>query len=369
MLDLVIRGGLVVDGTGAKARWSDVGVRDGRVVEISTQVGAAVRTIDAEGLTVAPGFVDIHTHYDAQLLWDPLASPSLAHGVTSVIGRNCGVTLAPLREGDGEYLSRLMVRVEGVPLAALDAALDWSWSIRAIGLSGAGIAVNAGVLVGHSSLRRAVMGSADGGPAREANVTAMVGLLHEALDAGGLGLSTSLPPTQNDGDGCPVRAAWCRQAKKSTTRPGACGLRRGRILGRCSAAPTRVRISTCSAAPAMRRHLLGDSVRKRGLVSLEAAVHQLTDVPARLYGLVGRGHIAEGWWADLVVLDLTEVGSGRAHTVRDLRGGAERLVADASGIAAVVVNGRLVMCEGGPTGNLSSRLLRSGADTVTVGLG
>ncbi|HET9730426.1 MAG TPA: amidohydrolase family protein [Acidimicrobiia bacterium] len=211
MLDTLIRGGTIVDGTGAPGRQADLGIRDGRIVEIGDINEDARETIDAGGLVVAPGFVDPHTHYDAQLFWDPVASPSNLHGVTSMIAGNCGFTLAPLAADDADYLRKMMAKVEGMPLPALEAGVPWRWSSFADYLHALDgkTAMNVGFLVGHCALRRNVMGTASiGNEATPEQLEAMVQLLHDSIAAGGLGFSTTLSFTHSDGDGQPVASRW-----------------------------------------------------------------------------------------------------------------------------------------------------------------
>jgi N-acyl-D-aspartate/D-glutamate deacylase len=215
VLDLLIKDGTLVDGTGAPARRADVGVRDGRVVAISDDGESiddtAAEMVDADGRVVTPGFVDPHTHYDAQLFWDPTASSSSLHGVTSIMGGNCGFTLAPVAEADADYLRRMMAKVEGMPLPALEQGVPWNWSSFGEYLDrlDGSIGVNAAFLVGHCALRRNVMGAdAVGNEASDAQVAEMVRLLHEAIEAGGLGFSTTLSFTHSDGDGEPVASRW-----------------------------------------------------------------------------------------------------------------------------------------------------------------
>jgi N-acyl-D-aspartate/D-glutamate deacylase len=562
VLDLVISGGTVVDGSGAPMRAADIGVRDGRIAVVAPpgtidEPGRA--TLEADDRYVAPGFVDLHTHYDAQLFWDPLATPSPFHGVTTVIGGNCGFSLAPLTPDHADYLMRMMARVEGMPLDALSAGLAWDWG--GFGewldrLDGA-TAVNAGFLCGHSALRR-VAG---------ADPEVMQRLLHEALDAGALGFSTSQAHTHNDGDGEPVPSrfadddellalAACVADHEGTTleaivagcingftddevellagmsrtarRPlnwnvlgvsslnptgherqlaasDAAAARGGRVVALTLPHPMSMRLSFLTGfvldglpgwrevlhlpvperlaaltdpavrerlaagaasreagllrglanwpvlsfaecfTPATKRRegrsvgdvaaelaqepfdtlldvvvadglrtglrppvfgasdadwelraqvwrdprtviggsdagahldmmcgaiystsLLGEAVRQRGLMSWEEAVQQLTDVPARLYGLRERGRIAEGWHADLVVLDPETVGHGPERTATDLPGGAWRLVADAVGVEHVYANGVAIVRDGQATGATPGTLLRSGRDTASV---
>ena len=212
MFDVVIRNGLVVDGTGNPGRTADVAIRDGRIVAIGEVSDNGNHEIDAEGLVVAPGFVDVHTHFDAQVFWDTTLSPSPLHGVTTVISGNCGFTIAPLEPEHGDYMMRMLARVEGMPLASLQQGVPWNW--RTFGeyldaIDGS-LMPNAGFLVGHSALRRTVMGERSVGEfASDDELTAMKELLAESIAAGGLGFSSSWAKTHNDaaGDAVPSRHA------------------------------------------------------------------------------------------------------------------------------------------------------------------
>jgi N-acyl-D-aspartate/D-glutamate deacylase len=211
MLDEIIKGGTVVDGTGEPGVRADVGIKDGRVVAVGTIDEPAEHVTDATGCVVAPGFVDPHTHYDAQLMWDPAASPSSVHGVTTVVGGNCGFSLAPLRDGDADYLRKMMAKVEGMPLPALEQGTDWEWASFDDFLARfeGNIAVNAGFLAGHCAIRRYVMGpDAIGNEATPDQIEAMQVELGRALDAGALGFSFTQAGSHSDGDGQPVASRW-----------------------------------------------------------------------------------------------------------------------------------------------------------------
>ncbi|MFD3551266.1 amidohydrolase family protein [Streptomyces goshikiensis] len=222
MLDHLIKGATVVDGTGAAGYVADVGIRDGRIAVIGSPgtVTEGARTVeDATGLVLTPGFIDPHTHYDAQLFWDPYATPSMNHGVTTVAGGNCGFTLAPLnptRPEDADYTRRMMSKVEGMALKALEEGVDWSWSTFGEYLDALDgrIAVNAGFMVGHCALRRHVMGEeAVGGRPTPQQMRQMLDLLHDAMNAGAWGLSTTQSATHSDGAGAPVPSRHAEPAE------------------------------------------------------------------------------------------------------------------------------------------------------------
>jgi len=573
MLDCLIKAAAVVDGTGTPARRADIGIRDGRIVALGDVDEPAARRVDADGLMAAPGFIDPHTHYDAQLFWDPSASPSNLHGVTTVIGGNCGFTLAPLNPSDADYLRRMMAQVEGMPLETLEAGLPWDW--RSFGdylsrLDGK-IGVNAAFMVGHSAIRRTVMGAESvGQKASPEQVEAMVRMLHESLAAGGLGFSTSLSFTHMDGDGQPVPSRWSDRAAEvmplvralrdhegtsielitdgcigqfnddeielmtrmsvesqrplnwnvlsisarersryvhqlsASKRGAAKGARIVALTMPINVAQTMSFLTYCALQllpgwkdilrlpvperiaalknPETRRWMMdqaarpeagtigrlvrwenytigdtvaeanrglkgrkvGDIARERGqsttdclfdiviadelrtilwpgsgddseeswklraeawndphvmiggsdagahldrmcgscyptqfladclrgrkLVPVERAVQLMTQTPARLFGLRGRGELKVGNQADITIFDPARIGAGEVHRVDDLPGNSWRLVADANGVERVLVNGVEIISAGKPTGALPGTLLRSGRDTETVAL-
>ncbi len=212
--DVIVRNGTVVDGTGADRVVADVAVVGDRVVAVERDLGGtATRTIDATDKLVTPGFVDIHTHLDAQLAWDPIASSSCYHGITSVVMGNCGVTFAPCRPDDREYLAELMESVEDVPRDAIMTGLPWDWVtygeyLDSIGRMPKGL--NVGGMIGHCALRQYAMGERGLGkePATADDVATMCDLLDEALRAGALGFSTSRTYLHKVPDGRPVPGTY-----------------------------------------------------------------------------------------------------------------------------------------------------------------
>ena len=207
--DIVIRGGDVVDGTGARTKKADVAIAGDRIVAIGQVEGKGAQEIDATGKVVTPGFVDIHTHLDAQLAWDPIGSSSCWHGITSVVMGNCGVTFAPVKTDDISHLAEMMESVEDIPREAILQGLPWDW--RTYGeylsfLDGLPKGINVGGMVGHVAVRWNVMGeeSLDEEPATAEQVAQMCDLVDEAIGAGALGFSTSRTLLHRTPDGRPI---------------------------------------------------------------------------------------------------------------------------------------------------------------------
>ena len=213
MHDLVIRNGLVVDGTGAEPRHADVAITGDAITEIAPKAGAGRRTIDAEGRIVTPGFVDVHTHLDAQLAWDPLPSSSCWHGITSAVMGNCGVTFAPVGPGQREFLAEMMESVEDIPRAAILEGLPWDWTTFGdyLGwIDRLDKGINVGGLVGHCAVRVAAMGerSLDEAAPSGDDIALMADMVDEAIGSGALGMSFSRTFLHRIPDGRPVPGTY-----------------------------------------------------------------------------------------------------------------------------------------------------------------
>jgi N-acyl-D-aspartate/D-glutamate deacylase len=553
--DLLVRGGTLVDGTGAAGRPGDLGVRGGRITAFGDVRGSADRVLDATGCVVAPGFIDIHTHYDAQIFWDRSLTISPWHGVTSVVIGNCGFGIAPTRPSHRDLILRTLENVEGMSLAALQAGVGGDWPFETFpeyldAIERLGSAINVGALVGHTPVRLYVMGEA--ATEREATadeVARMAEIVAAAVRAGALGFATSKAPTHVGYAGRPVpsRAASFEEIagvagalrevgrgvvqatigrglafqelaelQRRTGRtvtwtalltgpPGSAGHRHAlevheklqaegvRVIPQVACRPLLFEyqmrapfpfeslplfqpvsaadlagrrriyadpefrrafrelssgrgiagrwedtvITVCPADPAVEErnlaavaeerglhpvdllldlslatdlearfrvavlntdevalaellrhpgvvlglsdagahasqlcdacfatHLLAHWVRETGVLSLEQAVHMLTARPAEVFEIRDRGRLAVGLAADVVVFDPGAVGCSPLRRVRDLPAGADRLVSEAHGVRAVVVNGTLLREEGrdclDPEGPLPGRVLRGG---------
>jgi N-acyl-D-aspartate/D-glutamate deacylase len=208
MHDLVIDNALVIDGLGTPARRGGVAVKDGRIAALGADLGAARQRVDAGGLVLAPGIVDIHTHYDAQLTWDPFATPSTSLGVTTVVIGNCGFTIAPCRPPDRDLTLRALTHVEGMSLEALRAGVRWdfeSYPEYLDAMEHRGVVPNVASFVGHSSVRTYVLGAdATKRPATEAEIAEMRSIVLEAVRAGAIGFATSTLEQHNGEAGVPM---------------------------------------------------------------------------------------------------------------------------------------------------------------------
>jgi N-acyl-D-amino-acid deacylase len=213
--ELLIRGGTIVDGTGACGVRGDVAIAAGRIAAVGRVQGSARRVFDADGRVVAPGFIDVHTHYDAQVFWDRMLTISPWHGVTSVVMGNCGFGVAPTRRKDHPLITRALEKVEGMSREALEAGLGDDWPFETFpeyltALARRGTAINVGAFVGHTPVRFYVMGeAATERAATDDEVRRMAAIVREAIDAGAVGFATSRSPTHVvfDGRPAPSRAA------------------------------------------------------------------------------------------------------------------------------------------------------------------
>ncbi len=265
--DIVIRGGLVVDGTGAAPAQADVAIDGDRVSAIGAVQGSGKREIDARGKYVTPGFVDIHTHLDAQFGWDATASSSCYHGITSVVLGNCGVTFAPCKPEDRGYMAELMESVEDIPRAAILSGLPWNWETYGEyldALEALPKGVNVGGMVGHCAVRYHAMGkrSLDEAPAEADDIAKMCELVEEAISGGALGFSTSRTFLHRVPDGRPVPGTYAQPEEL---------LAIGRVMGRHGRgifeAAARLGERDAPDLPNTRREVawMGDLSRENGL--------------------------------------------------------------------------------------------------------
>ena len=206
MFDLKIEGGLVFDGTGGPAVWTDIGITGGRIAAIGNDIGDAKRTIDARGQIVTPGFIDVHTHYDGQASWDGDLRPSIDHGVTTAVMGNCGVGFAPVHEGDHDKLIKLMEGVEDIPGTALAEGLTWNWESfpdYLDALAAVPRTIDIAAMLPHDPLRVYVMGdrAIHSEPANDADIAEMQRLTREALEAGAIGFATGRSDVHKSADG------------------------------------------------------------------------------------------------------------------------------------------------------------------------
>ena len=273
--DLLIKNGTVIDGTGARRYQADIAVKDGKVAEIGRIGDGAAKIIDAAGIVVAPGFIDPHTHYDAQICWDPAISPSSWHGVTSVVMGNCGVGIAPCRPEAREIAMRDLVNVEGIPFEVLDRGITWDWQSFPEFLDAAdrrGSALNLAFLAPLTPFRHWVMGEASmerGATAEE--IAKIAALVREAVDAGAFGFSTTV---LNQHMGFQARPLACRNASRDELKSYANVLREAG-KGAIEIALTQ-KISVLSDEEA---DLLGFLVRESGRPVTFLALFQRDDIP------------------------------------------------------------------------------------------
>jgi N-acyl-D-aspartate/D-glutamate deacylase len=205
--DLLFRGGRIVDGSGLPSYLADIAIKNGKIVELGRLHGTAARTINVDGLIVAPGFIDHHTHMDGQIQWDPYATSEPEHGITSIVMGNCGLALAPVKTGDEDALLKSFVRVEAIPRSVLEQGVEWSWHSYGDYLDRleGRLGINVAGLVGHVALRQYVLGEqSTERPATAEEIQRMKQLVREAIEAGAIGFSTNRNNRHMREDGKPV---------------------------------------------------------------------------------------------------------------------------------------------------------------------
>ena len=293
MHDLVIRNARICDGLGSAIGPGALAVADGRISALGDDVGEGREVVDARGLVLAPGIVDTHTHYDAQITWDPMLQPSPALGVTTVVMGNCGFTIAPCRPGDRELTMRNLVRVEGMSLDAMHDGIEWNFESFPEYLdmiAGRGITPNVAAFVGHSSLRTYVLGEA--APKRAATteeIEQMCAIVRGAMDAGAIGFATSTSPSHNgaSGDPMPSRLANDDELRKLVGVLGEAG--RGIFMltkGGDTSIPFLESLARSTARPVMIAALLHNSTNPNGVFEELDLIRAGRERGARLYGQV-----------------------------------------------------------------------------------
>src|SRR5260221_185143 len=418
--DLKITGGSIIDGTGQPRFQGHVGITGGKVVALGHAPDEARETIDAKGRIVAPGFVDIHTHYDAQILWDRMLSISPWHGVTTVVMGNCGFGVAPTRRAHRDLIIRTLEKVEGMREAGPNVTrrgprpgpgpkgIDHRQPLaRSLELAAQGHRIYPQVtprplnfefqlsepfVFESMSLFRPVSAADFAGKKRLYADAGFRKAFRDKMDTapdefvrsfGDTLITEYLPDSALDER--PLAAVARERGMHAVDLMLDLGLATDfaarfrmpvanhnedevaellldphMVLGLSDAGAHASQL--CDACQAT--YLLGRWVREKQALSLEQAVRMLTSRPAEVFGIADRGRLAEGWPADVVVFDPAAIGAGPLRRIHDFPGGANRLVSDASGIDAVIVNGTVLRRDGSdaldPDGKLPGQLLRHG---------
>ena len=293
MYDLLIRNALLLDGLGSAPMHGDLAVRDEKIAEVGKADGGARETIDAEGLALMPGIIDNHTHYDAQITWDPWVSPSPALGVTTAVIGNCGFTIAPCRPRDRERVMRNLTQVEGMAIDALRAGIRWDFETvpqYLDMLERQGTAVNIAAFVGHSSVRTYVMGNdATRRAATDSEISAMRSIVLEGLRAGAIGFATSTSPAHNGDGGLPMPSRLAQDKELATLAGSLKEAKRGVFMltkGGHTSMEFLERLAADTGRPVVVAALFHDSTRPQAVFDELEAIGQANSRGRRLVGAI-----------------------------------------------------------------------------------